>query len=121
LRDLSKDGRKNTKIAFIIVKDQQDLKIQIKSEVDGKTPPDRIASSLNLAIQAGKVLRQGKIEGNILEKASVTSQGQTVIINWTMPSADALKMLETQLSNLPPPQQSESQASDLVKKKEAIK
>ena len=98
LKELTKGAKKNAKLKFIIEKNQKDVIIQVISDVEGKVSPESISSNLNIAIGLAKTFRQGKVEGNLLEKATVEAVGKTVVINWQMPVGDAMKLLNEQLT-----------------------
>jgi hypothetical protein len=115
------DGTSKRDITFRIAKDEKNVTIQLSSVVGTEAEARSKASGLNFIIGSYKSSRQGTEEGELLDKVQFTSDKGQVLINWSMPTADAMQKIQKKLAELPKDQQPQSTSQTNNTNAQAVK
>lgn len=106
VRLLNQDSPKR-KIAFNVIKDNENVRIEIEADTTSQTRAN-IAQSLLSSYLQSEVKRakdKGREEAGLLDKLTVETGTNQVIIKWAMPMKDAVEVLKKKLAELPKEQQ----------------
>jgi hypothetical protein len=89
----------NKKLSFTLQQDQDKIFVTINSEVDTEEKARTLASGLNALIFGGKIINKGTDEGVLLDSATVTNQGKTFILNFSLGQDIAQPMIQRKLAD----------------------
>lgn len=115
-------GTSKRDVTFRIAKDEKSVTIQLSSVVGTAKEANEKASGLNLLFMGFKVAKKGTEEGELLEKVTTTSdeKGQ-VLINWEMPTPDAMQKIQKKLADLQKEKQPQSTSQSTNTNTQAVK
>ncbi|HZH35599.1 MAG TPA: hypothetical protein VEX64_12210 [Pyrinomonadaceae bacterium] len=100
LSDLTKNdtSKKTHKVKFDVSQDQTNVTVSVALEFDDESLANRIQSGANTIVSLTKNMRKDKIEGQLLENVSISTNGKQVIFNSIMPRQAAEKLIQDQLA-----------------------
>lgn len=91
------EGSGNGMVRFIVKLDTAQVTASVESEVESAERAQRMAAGYGLLLFAGKKAKSGQDEGVIYENTRVSSKGNAIVVNFTMPRQAAGDMLKKQL------------------------
>ncbi len=97
LKKFNQTGLSGKQVRFTIKLDQSDVVAKVESEVESAQRAQEIASGFNALLVLGKMNKEGKDEAEIYKNTKVTSNGNQIIVNFTMPRQVAGEMVRKQL------------------------
>jgi hypothetical protein len=97
LKKFNQNGLSGKQVRFTLKLDQTDVVAKVESEVESAQRAQEIASGFNLLLVFGQKAKAGQDEEVIYRNTKVSSTGNQVIVNFTMPRQTAGEMVRKQL------------------------
>lgn len=97
LKKLNQTGLSGKQVRFTVKLDQSEVLAKVESEVESEQRAQEIASGFNLLLLLGQKTKEGQDEGAIYKNTKISSNGNQVIVNFTMPRQTAGEMVKKQL------------------------
>ena len=97
LKKLNQNGLSGKQVRFTVKLDQSEVLAKVESEVESEQRAQEIASGFNLLLVLGQKSKEGQDEGEIYKNTKISSNGNQVIVNFTMPRQTAGEMVKKQL------------------------
>lgn len=77
--------------------DDQAVTAKVQSDSVSPERAKELSGDYDRALSLGRIIRQGKVEADLMKNTKVTSEGKQIIINFTMPRQEAKDLLKKQL------------------------
>ncbi len=97
LKKLNQTGLSGKQVRFTVKMDQSEVLAKVESEVESEQRAQQIALGFNGLLEVGRITKSGQDEGIIYKSTTVSSNGNQVIVNFTMPRQTAGEMVKKQL------------------------
>lgn len=97
LKKLNQTGLNGKQVRFTVKLDQSDVVAKVESEVESEQRAKEIASGFNFLLMLGQQAKKGQDEELIYKNTKISSTGNQIIVNFTMPRQVAGEMVKKQL------------------------